>query len=244
MNIQISSVTKKFGKLPALDDVSIDIAPGETMVVLGPNGAGKTTLLRCMAGIAAPDKGQLRYDGERFRRHRLDLRKRFVFLPDVPLLFPDLTPIQHVGMMVQLYEVQRDGIEAAVVEIFQDLDLMTLADSRIGTLSRGQAYKTSLAGLLAVDPEVWLLDEPLASGMDPTGVMALKRRARDASVRGRTIVYSTQMLETAERFSDRFCLLHKGQVRALDSVSNLQQWSTDGNSPLEELFAQLREDNA
>jgi ABC-2 type transport system ATP-binding protein len=109
-------------------------------------------------------------------------------------------------------------------------------------LSRGQMYKTGLVAMIAVDRELWILDEPFASGMDPLGIDAFKRHARAAAARGHTIIYSTQILEVAEKFSDRVCVIHRGEIRAYDSMSRLREQAADKQNVLEEMFRQLRED--
>src|ERR1041385_4565367 len=98
MNIEVQAITKKYKSFRALDNVSLTIAPGQILALLGPNGAGKTTLLRCLAGTAAPQDGSLLYDGQAFRRDRIDLRRRFLFLPDFPAVFEEWSPIRHIGM--------------------------------------------------------------------------------------------------------------------------------------------------
>jgi len=243
MNIELRGLQKSYRSVRALDRVSLEIAPGQIVSLLGLNGAGKTTLLRCLAGIAAPDEGAVFYDGEPFRRNRLDLRRRFSFLPDFPFLFWEMPVIRNVGIILRLYEADRPGVEEKVVELLRDLDLLPLANTPVQSLSRGQAYKTALAALLAVDPEVWLLDEPFASGIDPHGINILKRHAREAAARGRTILYSTQLLDVAERFSDRVCLIHRGDIRAFDTLDRLRAGATDKDRVLEGLFQQLREDS-
>ncbi len=239
MHISVEGVSKRFGRLPALEDVSLAITPGQIVAVLGTNGAGKTTLLRCLAGILAPSQGEIRYDGELFRRDRMDLRRRFGFLSDSPFFYSEMTPIQHTGMAVRLYEAQREGIERDVVDLLRQFDLLPIAERPLKNLSRGQKYKAALVGLLAVDPEVWLLDEPFASGMDPRGIAAFRERSRDAIQRGRTIIYSTQILDVAERFSDAVCILHEGQVRVFDSVETLRGRVRDADDVLEQVFAEL-----
>ena len=92
-----------------------------------------------------------------------------------------------------------------------------------------------------MDREIWLLDEPFASGMDPHGIDAFKRHARSAAARGRTIIYSTQLLDVAERFSDRVCVIHKGGIRAFDTLDRLRERASDKDNVLEEMFRQLRE---
>ena len=241
MHVAIDRVSKCFRSVEALADVSFEVEPGQIVAVLGPNGAGKTTLLRCMAGIVVPDRGRILYDGERFRRDRLDLRRRFAFLPDFPVFFREMTAIRHIGMVLRLYGADGAGVEDRVVELLCDLDMLPHVEQPMDELSRGQAYKAALTAVIAADPELWLLDEPFASGMDPNGIVTLKQRAREAAQRGRSIVYSTQIIDVAESFSDRFCVLHHGRVHAFDSVERLRRRDDFQGGVLEELFLQLRE---
>jgi ABC-type multidrug transport system ATPase subunit len=243
MKLEVQRLLKTFKATRALDGVSLTIEPGQIVALLGPNGAGKTTLLRALAGVVAPDDGKVLYDGQPFLRRRLDLRKRFLFLPDFPAVFDEWTPLQHLGMVLRLYDKAGEaGIEDRVVELLLLFDLLTLANAPIVTLSRGQRYKVALAALLAVNPEVWMLDEPFASGMDPLGITTFKQRAREAAQRGQTIIYSTQILDAAERFSDRVCVIHRGKVRAFAATSEIRKSAQGNTTGLDELFQQLREE--
>jgi ABC-type multidrug transport system ATPase subunit len=242
MRISLQSVTKSFGATPALEAVSLDIEPGQIVAVLGPNGAGKTTLLRCLAGIVAPDAGDVHYDGERFHRDRIDFRKRLFFLPDFPLVYSEMSVLRHIGLVLRIYEADQPGVEERVIELLREFDILPLVDAWLGTLSRGETYKAALAALLAVDPEVWMFDEPFASGMDPGGLNAFRRRAAEATGRGRTVIFTTQLLELAEAFADRVCILHHGRVHAFDRVDRLQeQRRVSEGSALAEIFEQLQE---
>jgi ABC-type multidrug transport system ATPase subunit len=242
LRIDIRSLTKSFGTTPALDDVSFSVAPGRIVAVLGANGAGKTTLLRCLAGIAAADSGEILYDGEPFRRDRVDLRQRLFLLPDFPFVYSEMTVLRHIGMVLRLYGADRPGVENAVIELLRDFDMLPLADAGLGTLSRGETYKAALSALLAADPEIWMFDEPFASGMDPRGLNAFRRRAAEAALRGRTVIFTTQILELAENFADEVCILHGGRVHACDTLERLRALSgTEGEAVLEEIFEQLHE---
>ena len=242
MLIQTDQLTKSFGRKKALDQVSLTIDPGQVVAVLGPNGAGKTTLLRCLAGISQANSGRILYDNEIFHRDRIDLRKRYHFVPDFPFVYPDATVLRHIGMILRAYEADDGPIEEHVLELLEDFEILTLVDSPLGKLSRGQTYKAAMVALMSVDPDVWILDEPFASGMDPHGIASFRRRARDAARRGRTVIYSTQLLELAETFSDRVCIIAEGRVHAFDQMSHLR--GTSGASEgfiLQELFDRLRE---
>ena len=240
MRIRIASLSKRYGKIDVLDGVSLDIAPGTIVAVLGPNGAGKTTLLRCLAGIVVAEKGQIQYDGEIFRRDRLDLRRQLFFLPDFPLAFPDMTVVRHIAMCLRLYGAAEDSRSQRVVDLLEQFDLLPFAEARLGTLSRGQIYKAALCGFLAVDPPLWILDEPFASGMDPTGILQFREEARRAAGRGRTVVYSTQILEIAEKFADLIGIVDHGRVLYLESPARLREQGGGDDRSLLELFRRLR----
>jgi ABC-2 type transport system ATP-binding protein len=241
MNIEFRGLAKTYGSVRALDHMSFEIAPGQILSLLGPNGAGKTTMLRCLAGIAAPDKGAIYLDDQEFRRDRLDLRRRLHLLPDFPFLFWEQSVLRNISIALRIFEADGEGAEDRVLELLREFDLLPLALRPVASLSRGQAYKAALVALVAADREVWLLDEPFASGMDPHGIDAFKRHARAAANRGRTILYSTQLLDVAERFSDRVCVINKGAIHAFDTLERLREGASDKGNVLAEMFRQLRE---
>lgn len=234
MRVELHNVTKRYGSTRALDGVSLAFAPGEIVAVIGINGAGKTTLLRALAGIVAPERGNIEFDGRTFERNRADQRRRFWFLPDFPPLLPEETLLANVGLILRLFEADRPGVEDRLLALLHEFDLAGLAYAPVGTLSRGQAYKSALLSLLCADPELWLLDEPFASGMDPVGIAVFRREARAAAARGRTVIYSTQWLEAVERLADRLCILQNGQVRAFGTLADLQAQTGTAGQELEE----------
>jgi ABC-2 type transport system ATP-binding protein len=242
MKITLTGATKSYGPLVALDHLSLELEPGQIVALVGPNGAGKTTLLRCLGGLAALDRGTIAYDGQIFNRGRVDLRRRLAFIPDFPCLFPEMSVLRHIGMTLRLYGADTDGAEDRVLARLRDFDLLTLAEMPVGTLSRGQAYKAALAAVLAVDPELMLLDEPFASGMDPNGIISLKTLVRDAAARGRTVIYTTQLLDVAETLADRVGVIDQGKLRAFSTIDELRVQGGGKDGVLEALFKKLREE--
>jgi len=245
MKIRLEQVSKKYGSRMALNPTTLEINPGQIVAVLGANGAGKTTLLRCLSTIAAPTRGRILFDGEVLTRGRLDLRRRLMFMPDFPPFYADMTVVRHISLVMQVYECETQGREQDVIDTLRDLDLLTLCDTLISRLSRGQAYKTALAALLLVNPELWLIDEPFASGMDPNGITCFKRRAREAAQSGRLVIYSTQIVDIAESFCDNVCVIHKSDVRAFASVKALAGSDSrgTGNGVLENILQDLRQED-
>jgi ABC-type multidrug transport system ATPase subunit len=238
MKIRIEQVSKDFAGIWALEEVTLDLEPGQVVGVLGANGAGKTTLLNCLAGIVAPSRGRIYYDGEAFNRGKMALRRRLMFLPDFPMAFARMNVLQHIAMCVRLFERPEPDAQN-VARILDQLNILVYAGMPLGSMSRGQLYKAGLAGLLVVDPELWILDEPLASGMDPMGIAFFKREAKAAAQRGRTVVYTTQILEIAEKFSDRICVLDHGGLRLNGRAGEM--WGREDQGSLEEVLLRLRD---
>lgn len=242
MHIALDRATKVFGKVRALDDVSVVFEPGQVVAVLGANGAGKSTLLRILSGLLQPDSGEVFYDGGPLRLDDLALRRRIFFLPDFPPVFAGESVLANLGLLLRIYEADGPDAPARVLHWMQALDLLELAEKPVGFLSRGQLYKAALVALLAIDPELWLLDEPLASGMDPQGLAVLRAEVRKAAGRGRTVLFTTQILEVAERLADRACVLHKGSLRLTAPIAQLRSASTTGtDGVLDALLQGLRD---
>ncbi|MCB1087865.1 MAG: ABC transporter ATP-binding protein [Verrucomicrobiae bacterium] len=226
MILELLGATKNFGRTKALDSVSVEFRPGEIVAVIGLNGAGKSTLLRVLAGLYRLDQGMLLFDGEPFARDNLEQRRKVLFLPDEPVLHPEQSPLRNVGIYVRQYERHGEaGMAEKIAGLFAELSLLNKAEASLGALSRGQVYKTGLIALIAVSPEIWLLDEPFASGMDARGIQVLRNRARMAAEKGATVIYTTQMPEVATSLADRILVIDDGAVSLFDSPETFAESS-------------------
>lgn len=221
MKLSFWNVALHYDRAVALRDVTLNLQPGRIVAVLGINGAGKSSFLRSASGVVFPDKGSITYDGSPLRRDDLALRRRMFFLPDVPALFPNESLIRNLSVILRLYEADGPNAEKLATETLAELSILELARDHVGTFSRGQIYKTALAALRVANPELWLLDEPFAAGMDFIGTAAFRRYARTAANAGATVVYSAQMLETVEGFADEVVMLKHGRLFAHEPVANL-----------------------
>ncbi|MDP1632080.1 MAG: sulfate/molybdate ABC transporter ATP-binding protein [Caulobacter sp.] len=215
MSISVRSVEKMFGRFPALNDVSLDIAPGELLALLGPSGSGKTTLLRAIAGLVFPDSGQILFDGEDMTRvGAADRRVGFVFQQYA--LFRHMSVARNVafGLDVRRGEGRplRAEIDARVGELLDLVELSGLADRYPGQLSGGQQQRVALARALAVSPRVLLLDEPFGA-LDANVRKTLRRELRrihDAT--GVTTVLVTHDQDEALELADRVAVLNQGRI--------------------------------
>ncbi len=242
MRIDLLGLTKSYGSTCALAGLDLQLAPGSITALIGLNGAGKTTLLRALAGMLSPTRGEIHYDDAVFTRSRLDLRRRLMFLPDFPTGYAGMDCVEHIALVLRAYEREPTADEEArIVEHLGELDLLGVARHPLGTLSRGQLYKVALASLLAAAPELWLLDEPFASGMDPQGLAMFKQHARAAAAAGATVLYTTQILEIAERFCDRLLVLDRGALRLDLSAETIAALPPSGPESLESRLREFRE---
>ncbi|MGB8356356.1 MAG: ABC transporter ATP-binding protein [Chthoniobacteraceae bacterium] len=240
MEIQLANVTKVFGRKRALSHLHLDFGPGQIVAILGVNGAGKSTLLQIMAGLLVPTSGSVYYDDVLLQRRKIDLRKRFHLLPDFPFFFAGATVISHIAMMLELYGRDTPETRVRVTGLLERLDLLPMITSPLGTLSRGQMYKAALAGMIAVQPELWMLDEPFASGMDPRGLKVFREEAIRAAAGGATVLFSSQIIAAVEQVATHVLVLHEAEVKAFAPIDQLKR-EMAGNAGLDAIFSNLTE---
>ncbi|MBB5353008.1 ABC-type multidrug transport system ATPase subunit [Haloferula luteola] len=240
MEIELKQVVKRFSRTLALDGIDLRLGPG-VVSVIGLNGAGKTTLLNCLAGLLKPSSGTITFDGRPFSKEDLALARRIAWMPDFPLAFQNQTILEHIALWVRCYGGERPGLEDRVLEVLEALGIWEIAEHPMGELSRGQHYKAALAAQVVVEPELWVLDEPFASGMDPRGLQAFRNWAEERVASGGTVVFSTQILEMAEGFCDRLVVLEDGKLAYDLSREELAAMPVRGSGSLRERWLEAGE---
>jgi len=219
--IEIRSVSKRFGRAGvratlALDSVSLEILPGETFGLIGPNGAGKTTLLSCLMGFLRPSAGEIRIDGR--SADDLATRARTGYQPERLGFDGFLTGRSFLAAHWRLAGGNRSGQNGAIERAAADMGLEPRALSRrLRTYSRGMLQRIGMAQALLRDPAFLFLDEP-ASGLDPAGVVTVRRRLIEARARGATIVVNSHQLPEIERVCDRVAFIDRGRVLKIETL--------------------------
>ena len=217
--IDVRGVTRKFGRLTALDQVSFHVEPGEIVALLGPNGAGKTTASRIIAGILAPSSGDVTVSGVSVRRDPNAVRRMTGMVTDQPSLYERMTLRAYLAFFAALYEVPSPPKRAT--ELATMLGLADRLDARLGSFSRGMKQKVAIARGLVHDPPVLLLDEP-ATALDPETARSMRTFIVSLRARHRAILLCTHDLDEAQRIADRVVVLYRGRVAREGTTDSLR----------------------
>lgn len=235
--IEVASLTKAYGALRAVDDLTFTVQPGEVLGLLGQNGAGKTTTLRCLAGIIPPTSGTIRIAGRDLRADPLAAKRRLAFLPDEPRLFEHLTVRQHLEFAARLYQVA--DAPARIPSLLAELELTEQANTLPGELSRGMKQKAGVACGLLHEPAAMFFDEPL-TGLDPIAIRKTKRLITARAAAGAAIILSSHLLHLVEEICTHVLILRRGRRAAHGTLAEVRaaHAGAEGDS-LEDVFLRL-----
>jgi ABC-type multidrug transport system ATPase subunit len=225
--IRVNEVTQHYGIRPVLRKVSLHVESGERVIILGPNGMGKSTLMAVMAGVLHPQSGHVEIDGLRRRSSaetELAIRRRVVCLPDHPWLPTHRTGREFLFSVGKLYDVDDERLLDHIQRLLDLFELTREGDWPIRSYSNGQQKKIAVCGALVTEAKVMLLDEPFSGGLDPSGILALKRVLQRLPERnGTTVVMTTPVPELVEELADRIAVIRDGQVLAIDTAEGLRR---------------------
>ena len=236
--LKLTGLTKIFGKASAVDHLDLKVRAGEFYALLGPNGAGKTTTLRMVAGLLPADAGGIEVFGVDVRRAPIEAKRITAWLPDEPMLYDKLNPLEYLAFVAGLWSVDPDEAQTRARDLCEVLDLWKHRHERCEGFSRGMKQKVALAGALIHNPKLLMLDEPL-TGLDA----AIARQVKDLLVErvraGASIILTTHILEVAERLADRIGIIQKGRLIAEGTLTELRGLAGRAQSSLEDVFLQL-----
>lgn len=232
--IELVDVTQHYGVRPVLRRINLRIEKGELVVVVGPNGMGKTTLLGVIGGVLQPQHGTVSIAGVRRRQSvedELAIRRLAVYLPDQPFLPSMRTGREFLLSVGMLYDVNADRLMSHVDRLLALFDLTDHGDTPIRSYSAGQQKKIALCSALITEAPILILDEPFSGGLDPAGLLALKRvLKRRVAQQGGTVVLSSPVPEIVEEIADRIVILRDGEVLAFETLEGLRRLSGDSGS--------------
>ena len=217
--IEVQHLTKRYGRVTAVDDVSFKVEPGEILGFLGPNGAGKTTTMRILTGYMPASEGRATVAGYDVFTHPIEAKRRTGYLPETPPLYPDMTVREYLDFVARIKNVPSGERKARVEAVMLRTHVADMASRHCGKLSKGYRQRVGLAQALLHNPDVLILDEPTA-GLDPKQIIETRELIRGLAG-SHTIVLSTHILPEVAQTCQRVVIINKGRVVAVDSPDNL-----------------------
>lgn len=231
--IKISHVTKKYGEKKALDDVSFEVGKGEIFAFIGHNGAGKTTLIKAMTGIHDFDEGEILINGKSIKKEPVACKKELAYVPDNPELYENMRAIQFINFICDMYGVEQSRREKNIKKYAEMFEITKNLNDTIDSFSHGMKQKTALIAALAHDPKIMIMDEPFV-GLDPKAVFDMKEVMREMIKDGKTIFFSTHILDVAEKLCTKVAIIKKGRIMKVGSMREVK-----GDKSLENVFLEL-----
>ena len=237
--IKINNVSKEYVQgIKVVNNLNLEIKDGEIFGFLGPNGAGKTTTLKMITGTTSISEGNIEINNFDITKESLEAKKQFGFVPDSPDMFLRLKGIEYLKFMATIYGIDPNSINQKIEEYAKRFEIYDALNKQINDYSHGMRQKIILIGALIHNPKVWILDEPL-TGLDPQSSFTLKEMMKEHTRNGNTVLFSTHVLEVAEKIVDRIGIIRKGELIFVGTINELKEKYNTSEGSLEELFLEL-----
>ena len=234
--IEVIHADKFYDQKQALKDVNLTIKNGTVFGLLGHNGAGKSTLIKSLVSAHDLTKGEIRVDGQELTTHRQEIKQKIGYVPDSPDLFLQLTAMEYWRLMIDIYRINYQDVVAKMQEYIQLFSMEADQNTLISSMSHGMRQKVILIGALTLDPDIWILDEPL-TGLDPQSAFELKELIKKHVANGNTVIFSTHILAIAQEVCDELAILKKGEVIYAGTVEDLL--ASQPGKTLEEIYLSM-----
>ena len=238
--IELIIVNKSYsGILKAVDDLTLTIPEGQITGFLGPNGAGKTTTIKIITGVLNADSGSITINGTNIRENPLEAKRQFGYVPDNPDMFLRLKGMEYLNFMADIYNVPGELRRERIKGLAESFEMEAALNDQIQSYSHGMRQKIVIMGVLIHDPSVWILDEPM-TGLDPKSSFTLKEMMKTHAAAGKTVFFSTHVLEVAEKLCDRVAIINKGKLLFYGTMEEMRE-NFRSNGSLEKIFLELTE---
>lgn len=232
--IEIKNVSKSYnGKKKALDNVSFKVNDGEIFAFIGHNGAGKTTLIKSMIGILDFDEGDILIDNKSIKTNTIECKKIMSYVPDNPDMYENMKAIDFINFVCDMYETPYEIRKNNIDKYAKMFELTDKLNNDISSFSHGMKQKVALIAALAHNPKILIMDEPFV-GLDPKAVYDVKEIMKEMTKSGKTIFFSTHILDVAEKLCDRVAVIKNGKIVKIGKMKDIK-----GDESLEEVFLEL-----
>ncbi len=234
--ITIKNLSKSYGNKEVLKDINLEVYRGEVIGYIGPNGAGKSTTVKIMLGLIGEYDGEINILGQDIKKEGIDYKRKIGYVPETGDIYENLKAREYLTFIGELYGMDYEEADVKAERLMELFGIKDVYDSRISSYSKGMRQKTLIISALINDPDILFLDEPL-SGIDANSVMVFKEVLAELAKGGKTIFYSSHIMEVVEKLSSRIVLINNGEIVADGNIEDLKQGSMEGS--LEKIFNEL-----
>ncbi len=234
--LEARGLTKFYASIPALEDVSFQAEPGHVLGYLGHNGSGKSTTVNILTGLLEPSRGTVLFEGRPIHEQLIEYKRRLGYVPEEPYVYPYLSGYEYLELVGRLRQVPEPVLKDKIEGLLKLFSLHLYRHSPIASYSKGMKQKVLISAALLHNPDVLIFDEPL-SGLDVTSALTFRHLLTALARQGKTVLYSSHVLETVEKVCSRVIILYRGKMVANDSVTRLRDLMSLPS--LESVFAQL-----
>ena len=238
MSLIVEHVTGGYGHLPVLKDISFSVQPGEMVGLIGLNGAGKSTTIKHIIGLLEQKKGYITINDLSLKKNTEEYRKQIGFIPETPSLYEELTLREHIEVTAMAYDIPIDIAMQRAEKLLHTFRLENRLEWLPANFSKGMKQKVMILCAFLIEPSLYIIDEPFL-GLDPLAINALLELMVEMKNEGSGILMSTHILATAEKYCDRFVVLHNGEIRAYGTLKDLQEEFRLPDSSLDEIYISL-----
>jgi ABC-2 type transport system ATP-binding protein len=236
--IRIINLRKQYGRLAAVDNLNIEVAPGEIFGFLGPNGAGKTTTIRVMMGILRASSGRVILGGHDVEQEPQQAKAIAGFIPDRPFIYEKLSGKEFLTFIAKLHRMESARLRRRIDELLEYFELANWQDELVEGFSHGMKQRLVLCAALVHEPRILIVDEPMV-GLDPKGARTIKDLFRSLAKAGTTVFLSTHSISVAEEVCHRIGIIQKGHLIASGSMADIYRLTRGHDSNLEDVFLEL-----
>lgn len=235
MTVKVEHLTGGYGKKPVIKDISFALKSGEIVGLIGLNGAGKSTTIKHILGLLTPSEGKMSISGIDINEDIHTYRKKLSYIPESPVIYETLTLKEHIYMTAMAYGIDQETAMTRAQPLLKTFRLEEQLEVFPSHFSKGMKQKVMIICAFIVDPDLYIIDEPFL-GLDPLGIQSMLDLMEAKKQEGRTVLMSTHILATAERYCDRFIILDKGEIIGVGDLETLRQQFKMPNATLDDIY--------
>ncbi|MDH9947495.1 ABC transporter ATP-binding protein [Staphylococcus epidermidis] len=235
MTVKVEHLTGGYGKKPVIKDLNFELEKGEIVGLIGLNGAGKSTTIKHMLGLINPMEGKLSISNIKINEDIENYRRKLSYIPESPVIYDELTLEEHIEMTAMAYQLSREEAMRRAKPLLKVFRLENELKVFPSHFSKGMKQKVMIICAFIVDPELYIIDEPFL-GLDPLGIQSMLELMVEKRNENRTVLMSTHILATAERYCDRFIILDKGEIVAFGNLDELREQTGLKDKTLDDIY--------